>query len=66
MLGRLVGLYVLLVQPFMDIGLALNPMFDAAVTRLAWLLGLTLAAGSYPGCWCRVPAHHDPRRLSRT
>lgn len=30
LLGRLGGLYVLLVLPFIDIGLAQNPMFDAA------------------------------------
>ncbi|NNF53015.1 MAG: ABC transporter permease [Acidimicrobiales bacterium] len=37
-LGRLGGLYVLLVLPFIDIGLAQNPMFDAAPPSWARLL----------------------------
>ncbi len=38
LLGRLGGLYVLLVLPFVDIGLAQNPMFDAAPPTWARLL----------------------------
>ncbi len=38
LLGRLGGLYVLLVLPFIDIGLAQNPMFDAAPPTWARLL----------------------------
>lgn len=38
LLGRLGGLYVLLILPFLDLGVAQNPMFDAAPPGWAVLL----------------------------
>ena len=66
LVGRLGGLYLMFLLPFLDLGLAQNIMFDAAFTptfdettgllfALAWLAGLTAAA---VGVFHRVAARH--------